>query len=279
MKEALQMIGTVKQNRELIPLARDIIAEVASNQSIYAAISSSTILDPSPQNTARDLDEAYIVGDLEILNPVAAIDEAVNFTLTFTNIGKEAAVVVKLEELVPEGFQLVEKSRAISEDFSFARSEKIDAGSSNTYQFSMRTGANGQFTWNPSLVYADGKRNYKITSAQTGMVAIEVKGIPTIPQLTAKKELFEAELKRVDTAEESEKYYCLREQVSKIDESIARMKREYEQLTLRLEDVRTDLRAIESIQDLSQSVEDKKKLQNEERILKELLERRQRIFQ
>jgi hypothetical protein len=201
--------------------------------------------------------------------------------LTLSNIGKEPAFAVKFEDVLHEGFQFSDRKLALSKDNSLSVQVKIEPGSSKYFAFSARSNSIGQFVWNPCLVYMDGKRNYKITKPQTGMVVIEPLEFVDIAHLQSKKEKIELQLKRLDSNIQSgsEIFYSLREEFSKIDETIARSKNEYEKLNSQLEQVRTDLETIDSMQNDVQNTTEKKKLQNEEMILKERLERRRSIFQ
>ena len=75
VKESLRMIGAVRNHQKLIPLAHDIIAEIASNQIIYTAISSANLFDQSPENSARELASAFVVLDLNLPKPYMTLDE------------------------------------------------------------------------------------------------------------------------------------------------------------------------------------------------------------
>src|ERR1700730_14434010 len=99
-----------------------------------------------------------------------------------------------------------------------------------------------------------------------------------ISQLTERKEKLQKELGNLGDSS-SDKYYSLREEISKIDESIARSKNELGQLTLQLEQVRADLQTIASAKDSYPRAEEKKRLSDEERILEERLERRRQLYQ
>ena len=99
-----------------------------------------------------------------------------------------------------------------------------------------------------------------------------------ISQLTERKEKLQKELGNLGDSS-SDKYYSLREEISKIDESIARSKNELGQLTLQLEQVRADLQTIASAKDSYPRTEEKKRLSDEERILMERLERRRQLYQ
>ncbi|MDA4111022.1 MAG: hypothetical protein OK439_00675 [Thaumarchaeota archaeon] len=278
LKESLRMISTVRQNKELIPIARDIIAEVASSQGVYAAISNSSLFEKSPENSARELDSAFVVTDLKVQNPVAILQDSIAFTLTISNIGSESAFAVKFNGVLPEGFQLLDRKYPLSRDNSLPIPMKIEPGSSKNFMFSMKSSSIGEFVWNPSLVYMDEKRRYRITKPQTGLVVIEPTELVDIPLLSKKKEKLQAQLKLVDSTKQSEEFYSLREEISKIEENIARSMNEYEKLNSRLEQVRADLKAIDLLQNDALNIDEKKKLQNEEIILRDRIERRRSIF-
>ena len=114
VKESLRMIGAVRSHQRLIPLAHDMIAEVASNQLIYSAISSSAVFERSPESSTTVLSSAYVVLDGEIPRPVVNLGESFSFILTLSNLGKEAAITVRIDEILPEGFEVIECPYPIS---------------------------------------------------------------------------------------------------------------------------------------------------------------------
>ena len=105
VKESLRMIGAVRNHQKLIPLAHDIIAEIASNQIIYTAISSANLFDQSPENSAREFASAFLVLDLNIPKPYITLDERLPLELSLSNIGKEGAITIRIDEVPSRGLR------------------------------------------------------------------------------------------------------------------------------------------------------------------------------
>ncbi len=287
VQESLSMIGAVKHHKSLIPLAHDIIAEIASNQIIYAAISSSSLFDQSPENSARDLNTAFLAVDIDFSKPFISVEETLEYTLTLTNIGREPALTVRIDEAIPEG--LAPEPELNVKERTLLLSMKIEPGASKRIVVKAKAKSNGEFTWNPSLVYLDSASNYKITRVQTLKAAVESNTVEDFERLISEKQRLEQELAKqslvasssldVGKEDEIEKTYYLKEQISKIEEELLRTKNEYEKMVIQLEQVKSDLSAVQNEQLGSSRQEDKAKLESEQRLLEYRIERRRSLLQ
>ena len=283
VKESLKMIGAVRNHQKLIPLAHDIIAEIASNQIIYTAISSANLFDQSPENSARELASAFVVLDLKLPKPFMTLDESLPLELTLSNIGKEGAITVKIDEVLPEGFEVIESASTLSKDRSISLSLRIEPGSSKKIVLTAKPQSTGEFVWHPALVYLDGSRNYKITRAQTAKVVVESSNLIDITSMLSEKEKLEEELQIelsvVDDQTRTERIYSIKEKVSRIEEDLFRLKNEYEKMNSQLGQIRADLSVLGSMQSENLRSEDMIRLERDERLLSERIERRRLILE
>lgn len=284
VKDSLKMISAVRNHQKLIPLAHDIIAEIASNQIIYTAISSATLFDESPENSARELDSAFVVLDLNIPKPYLSQQENLSVEITLSNIGKQDAITIRIDEVIPETFETIECHYTISKDRSISLSAKIEPGYSKTIMLNARPTSIGEFVWHPALVYEDGSRNYKITRPRTAKVVVESTKAIDVTSMLFEKEKLELELQTIRSAEIDEKkrmerIYSVRERISTIEESLNRLKNEYQEMNVQLDQVNADIEVYNSKQNDNLSFDERARLENEERLLKERIDRRRSVLE
>ncbi|MGI0090209.1 MAG: hypothetical protein ACREBS_00735, partial [Nitrososphaerales archaeon] len=198
-----------------------------------------------------------------------------------SNIGREGAITVRIDEALPEDFEIVESQYSLSEGNSLSIASKIGPGLSKTLTLSAKPRSTGEFLWHPALVYLDGKRNYKITRAQTAKAVVESGEQMDLASALSEKERLENELRHVeevtaidDDQSHIEKVYSIKERISRIEEALLRIKNDYEKMISQLGQIRVDLSVLGSLQNKNLSSKDKTRLENEERLLKERIERR-----
>jgi len=280
MKESLRLLSTVKQSRELIPLANEMFAEVASNQMIYSAVSSTSILGASPEDSARQIDSSFLVLDVSIPYPLVSPDEEVSVSMVLSNFGKEQAHVVGIQEAIPEEFEPGSKpeDNRKFKGRSLILNLKLQPGASETITLSARPGGVGEFNWHPAVLFQDPQGNQKLTRAETAKVVVEVEDLVAIvDSLRSKKEKIEQELNEKTSSEDGA--ILLREELSKVEEELHRLRNEYDNLSAQLEQINQDLLALNTVQDESLKHEEKRKLETEREILLERIERRRLLFQ
>ncbi|HXQ91555.1 MAG TPA: hypothetical protein VN739_01015, partial [Nitrososphaerales archaeon] len=281
LKESLRLLSTVKQNRELIPLANKVFAEIASNQIIFSAISSSSVFDQSPENSARQIDSSFVILDVSLDRPVITVKDNLTFSISVTNIGKESAVVTKIQDTLPNEFESLNEDNLDFKDGCLLLNLKLDSGASKTVTILARSKSIGEFVWHPAPVYLDAQGNYKVTKAGTLRAVVEESDLSNVTFLRLRKEQLEAELSKQENSSEtsSDEIFSLKDQISRIEEELHRSSNEYDGLITQLRQVHEDLIALNSIQDEALKQEEKTKLETEERILADRIERRRSMFQ
>jgi len=267
----------------------------ALTQSARKAMSNTTLLDSSPENSARELDSAYLVLDVKTGSPLINLADSLDLDMTLSNMGKEEASTVKIDQIVPEEFELCDNTYNIDKEGVLELKLKIGHGLSKTVNLRLKAKRSGEFSWNPSLVYVDKKRNYKIARGQTIRVVVESNELNEILSMLARKQSLERELTdlegqvnssaseiSVDTKNENflDRIYTLKERISQIEESILRIKNGYEKLQLQLEQVRADLKALSSeAPDSAYTTKEKSDFESLEKLIVERIERRWSILE
>jgi len=286
VKESLRLISDVSNHERLIPLAHNIITEVASSQLIYAAISTSSVFEQTPESSSSVLSSAFVSLDLEIPQPYVTIDQDFTFSITLSNLGRDVAITVRIDEAIPEGFEITSCQYPVSGDRSLAINTRIEPGGSKQAIITARARSAGEYVWHPSLVYLDSSRQYKVTKAQTGKIVVEdsVDG-SDFAKIVAEKVSLEAQLRWLQ--ESSNKgdadetlAFSLKEKISNIEEKIMRTRNEFESLTQELEMVKSDIAAIDRSEEAALSKSsNRSQLETEAKVLQERIERRRRILE
>jgi hypothetical protein len=285
VKEALRMIGAVRNHQKLIPLAHDIIAEIASNQIIYTAISSTTLFDQSPENSARDLDSAFVVLEVNVLEPSIMSNQSAKIEFVMSNIGKEEAITVRIDGPIPDEFEIVDNPGIKMGQQSMELTSRIGAGATSKIMITVKPKTHGEFVWHPALVYLDNNREFKITRSQTSRIVVEPDNLWNVTTALADKEKLEQELKlaedslqETDNERTRERVYAIKEKISKIEENIFRLKNDYNKMKQQLDQVRSDKSILEKQQGQA-AEEEVERLANEDKLLTERIERRRSILE
>jgi uncharacterized repeat protein (TIGR01451 family) len=281
LQESIQLMSEVKNHQKLIPLAHDIFAEVAANQIIYAAISSSTVFEQTAESSSNVLNSAYVMLDVELSKPYIQFGEEFSFAITMMNLGRETAITVKINDVIPEGFDVTNCSYTIAQDRSLALNTRIEPSSSKQISVTLRPTTQGEHVWNPSLVYLDAARKYRITKTETAKIVVESEINDDISALVKRKNALEAELSALQakgnlSPEGTEKVYSIKEEISKIEEVVLRARNEFANLNSNLTSVRSELSLLNPTDPVQ--AEAYAKLKVEESVLLERIERRSKTL-
>jgi hypothetical protein len=290
LKEALKMISAVRNRQGLIPLAHDIIAEIASNQIIFSAIASSSVIEQTPHSSSRGLGTSYVSFDWEIDKRYTQVGEISKISFAISNLGRESITAVKIDEVVPEGFEIVECPIGVSDGHSVRLNKRIEAGNSKLLSLTYRPSGSGEFSWHPSLIYLDNSKNFRITKSHIARCVVEQgkkEDYAYLLKLKTDLELQLEELKRkiADSGEPlkeklTEDMYTIRERISSIEEEFLRTKNEYNSMTSELDRIRSDIQSLETRKSHDVSNYDESlNLKSQEKLLLARIERRRMLLQ
>ncbi|MDG6998905.1 MAG: hypothetical protein JRN15_07310 [Nitrososphaerota archaeon] len=280
LKEALRMISAVRTHQKLMPLAHDIIAEVASNQIIYAAIARSSVIEQTPYSTSRGLRTAYILLECSIDKSFTQAGEPTKISFGVWNLGHEPVIVVKLDEVVPENFEILESPYKFVDGNSLKLNTRLEPSSSKQINLTCRAKSTGSFSWRPSLIYLDSSKNYGMVRGQLIRSVIEPAKTRDFVNLSKLKCDLERELDQILTQNpaEIEKIYTVREKISAIEEEFLRTKNEYDSMVSELEKTKLDIQYL--IESGKQSIREGEKadLEAEAKLLELRIERRRSLL-
>src|SRR5207245_8423747 len=120
-------------------LANDLIAEVASSQIIYSAIASSSAFEQAPTESATMMDAAYLDLDVEVVKPYVTSNEVLTFNISLSNLGRRPAIAVRIDEIIPEGFEIAGSPYPVSNSQSLRLNIRTESNTTKKFSISDRS--------------------------------------------------------------------------------------------------------------------------------------------
>lgn len=89
------------------------------------------------------------------------VGEDVNFEMQLTNEGEAPALLIKVEEILPEGFELVAKPGycRFEDEYLDMNRKRLDPLMTEEIRFTLRSFDKGTFTIKPKIIYVDAAAN------------------------------------------------------------------------------------------------------------------------
>ena len=121
------------------------------------------------------LEQAHIQANLLIHQKTLKVGENLVLGIELVNAGRGTAQLVRVEELIPEGFELTEKPEHYRQEDSYLnmRGRRLDPLKMEDVKIVLRPRARGLFTLKPRIVYLDESGKYK--TCETEPIAVDVK--------------------------------------------------------------------------------------------------------
>lgn len=106
-----------------------------------------------------DGDQASIIAGRKNLK----VGEDLTFEIELVNAGRGSAQLIKLEEVVPEGFELTEKPDAyrFEETYLNLKGKRLDPLKTEEMRLVLKPRIKGHFTLKPRILYLDENGKYK----------------------------------------------------------------------------------------------------------------------
>ncbi len=124
-------------------------------------------------------DHAHVQANLMMRNKNLRVGENCEVEIELVNAGKSPAQLVKLEELLPEGFELAQSPVGYRMEDSYLnmRGKKLDPLKTEEVRLTLKPKAQGQFTLKPRILYLDEGGKYKSHEPDPITVTVKELGI------------------------------------------------------------------------------------------------------
>jgi hypothetical protein len=276
----LSMINAVENEESVVFSLTDTLTDFKDQSLFYSTVISS--LSPeveSTQSLAENYEGAKVEISVEVPNDtVLVLGDKVTVDISMLNLGRETAILQWIDGAVPEGLSfssmmveglnesgssghsgnLVGQGRTSNFKIFAGRLElhnvRLDPNQALTYKLILEAAQAGNHAWLPSLVYSDQDRSQRVARTARINLRVEEKEIE-IKEMEKVVEEKKKKLEKIGESEgkESESYKRIllevREAEVKVEETINRIRFEFENL-------KKDLNKVE--QEISEAEEEKK---------------------
>ena len=171
--QVTQLLEKVKKQRDLAVSLTQVL-HAPPVMSTTAAFQSPTPTYEKPVGLDR-FDHADVQASMITRARNLKVGESFELEIELVNAGKGAAQLVKVEEVVPEGFDLTPKadSYRVEDSFLNMRGKRLDPLKTEEVKVTLRPRVQGQFMLKPRILYIDEGGKYK--SHEPEPIAITVK--------------------------------------------------------------------------------------------------------
>jgi tetratricopeptide (TPR) repeat protein len=177
MEQVLKLLEKVKEERELALS----LSEVLHAPSIVSTTAAFTTPTPN-QETAVGLERfehADIQANLIIRQKELKVGETLNIELELVNAGKGSAVLTKVTEIIPEGFELAEEPETcrVEDSYINLKGKRLDPLKTQELKVVLKPTVQGTFRLKPTVLYLDENGKYKSHEPEPVIITVKELGI------------------------------------------------------------------------------------------------------
>ncbi len=176
--QVLRLLEKVKKGRELAVSLTEIFRAPSDSTFPPHILTTPTTAQEKALGLER-FEHANIQANLIVLRRSLKVGEAVELEVEIVNSGRGPAQLVKLEELVPEGFELTGKPEPyrIEGNYLNMKGKRLDPLKTEEIKLVLKPKIQGQFTLKPRILYLDESGSYKSHEPEPVQIAVSELGI------------------------------------------------------------------------------------------------------
>jgi tetratricopeptide (TPR) repeat protein len=176
-ERVLRLLGKVEEERELA---------ISLNEVLHApSIVSSTAVFRTPPPTHEEavgserFEHADVQANLIIRQKELKIGENLNIELEMVNAGKGSALLTKVTEIIPKGFELAEKpdNCRVEDSYINLKGKRLDPLKTEEVQLVLKPTVQGTFSLKPTVLYLDENGKYKSHEPEPVLIVVKELGI------------------------------------------------------------------------------------------------------
>jgi hypothetical protein len=176
-EQVLKLLEKVKEERELAVS----ITEVLHTPSIVSTTTSFTAPTPTSEEAvgSERFEHADIQANLIIRQKELRIGENLSIELELVNAGKGSALLTKVTEIIPKGFELAEKPETcrVEDSYINLKGKRLDPLKTEEVQLVLKPTVQGTFSLKPTVLYLDENGKYKSHEPEPVTIVVKELGI------------------------------------------------------------------------------------------------------
>ncbi len=175
-EEALRYLKRVRQEREVLLTPAEVLAE---NPAVSGAVVAPVSLIRDQAVGLDKYESAQVVGYLSLHQNELGVGSDLTVELEVANVGKTAATLIKLENVVPKGFELDREKipHRVEDNFIDMRGKRLEYLKTHEVKVPMRALTKGTFEIRPRILFVDDKGSYRSYDFEPAALTVRELGI------------------------------------------------------------------------------------------------------
>lgn len=175
--EVLKILEKVKEKREFA-LSLDELLTAPSDASSTSMISAPSSTVEEPVGLSK-FEGAFVQANLIASQREVVFGESLRLEVHVANLGKDTAFLTKVEDIIPEGFDLIEKpAKGMAEDgFLNLRGIELPALETEEMRLAFKPRKKGEFVFKPKIHYTNELGEHKSCELEQVTVSVKEMGI------------------------------------------------------------------------------------------------------
>jgi hypothetical protein len=176
-EQVLELIEKVKKEQEVATS----LMEVFHAPAIVSATTSFSTPAPTREQAvgSERFEHADVQANLIIRQKELKVGENLSIELELVNAGKGSALLTKVTEIVPRGFEVAEKSEncRVEDNFVNLKGKRLDPLKTEEVKLTLKPTQQGTFSLKPTVLYLDENGKYKSHEPEPVTIVVKELGI------------------------------------------------------------------------------------------------------
>jgi hypothetical protein len=177
MEQVSKLLEKAKEERELAAS----LTEVLHAPPILSTTKAFTIPTPTSEEAvgSERFEQADIQANLIVRQKELKVGEPLNLEIELVNAGKGPALLVKVNKVIPEGFELDEKPETyrVEDSYIDMKGKRLGPLKTEELRLILKPKAQGTFALNPTILYLDENGKYKSHEPEPVTIIVKELGI------------------------------------------------------------------------------------------------------
>ena len=176
-EQVLRLLEKARDERELATS----LTEVMHAPSIVSATRILTAPTPTHEEAvgSERFEHADIQANLIVHQKELKIGESLSLEIELVNAGKGPALLIKVNEVIPEGFELIEKPETyrVEDSYINMKGKRLDPLKAEELKLVLKPKVQGTFYFKPTILYLDENGKYKSHEPEPVTIIVKELGI------------------------------------------------------------------------------------------------------
>ena len=174
-EEAMKHLEKAREEKELLLTPLEALSETPSS---YSSITPVSLVRDQSSGLER-FEGPHVVGNIDLTQKDVGVGSDVSVELEMTNIGKTPAMLLKLENISPDGLELDRQkvSEKVAERVIDLRGRRLDYLKTHEIKIPLKANRKGIFELRPRVVFVDEKGNHGSHEFGPARVTVREMGI------------------------------------------------------------------------------------------------------